>query len=301
MPAAKNRVLWDAFNGKFISMGRDGLVCEGAPGMVVKVPRRHEDDSTAAGYCDTSSVQYFEHERAMAALVNMKPPHPNIIQNILSTSDGVFLPLMKESLKDFLNRGVHASDDDASRWVEQIASAAAWLESMDLFHGDLRPPNILLDADGNIKVCDFGNMERRGQTIHGAMVPYYKDDTAGPASEQYAVGSLMYAIFSGSEPLNDIDDYDTKWHMVQEGKLPSPDHLRASHVIRCCWNAQYGTLAELHEVLLTELGLGQDYKNPAVCLSPQECDAKAAECKAWGDARRAWKAECRKKRMARDV
>lgn len=30
------------------------------------------------------------------------------------------------------------------RWAQEIASAASWLETLDYFHGDLRPENILL-------------------------------------------------------------------------------------------------------------------------------------------------------------
>ncbi|CAK7212526.1 hypothetical protein SCUCBS95973_001493 [Sporothrix curviconia] len=102
----KYNILWSPFGGDLVSAGRDGVVRHGPTGMVVKSPRRLEDGTTATGYRDTDTVPYFEHERAMFALMQERAPHyhPNIIQSVLSTSDGVFLPLMKESLQDVLKR-----------------------------------------------------------------------------------------------------------------------------------------------------------------------------------------------------
>ncbi|ERS97075.1 hypothetical protein HMPREF1624_06404 [Sporothrix schenckii ATCC 58251] len=235
----------------------------------------------------------------MVALIQKetRQPHPNIIQSVLSTSDGFFLPLMKESLHDVLDRNEVIPDDDAARWLVQIASATAWLEGMDHFHGDLRPPNILLDAGSHVKLCDFGNMAARGTKNYGATLPYYKlyPAKAGPASEQYAIGSIMYAVFSGKELLHDVDDYQTKEKMLKDGQLPPVNHLRVEHVMRACWEARYDTLEQVHRTLLVELGLGLDYANPAVCLTPEECVTKAGKCEAWGMERRAWLEDCRKR------
>ncbi|KJR86274.1 uncharacterized protein SPSK_02670 [Sporothrix schenckii 1099-18] len=299
----KYNIVWDAFGSGVINKGRDGVVLSGPPGMVVKVPRRYKDDTSVTGYRDSEYVRYFEQERAMIALIQeqTRQPHPNIIQIVLSTSDGFFLPLMKETLKDVLNRKESVPDNDSSRWLVQIASACAWLEVMDYFHGDLRPPNILLDADGHVKLCDFGNMEKRGAKNYGATAPYYKDSEVGPAGEQFAIGSLMYALFSGHELLHDVEDYETKHRMLRKGEVPPVDDLRAGHVIRDCWEARYDTLEQVHRTLLVELGLGLDYVNPAVCLTPEECATKASECETWGLKQRAWQEDCRMRRLKNDT
>ncbi|CAK7226027.1 hypothetical protein SCUCBS95973_006064 [Sporothrix curviconia] len=141
-PPKKYNMVWTPFREGTLGGGRDGIVLRGPPGVVVKIPRRFQDDSEEKGYRDTPDVKYFEHERAMLELMQKRPPHPNIIQALMSADDGICYPYMQDNLELFLDRGVLASDDQASVWVAQIASAAAWLESMDLFHGDLRPPNI---------------------------------------------------------------------------------------------------------------------------------------------------------------
>lgn len=41
------------------------------------------------------------------------------------------------------------------RWTYRLTSAAAWLEALGLAHGDIRPPNLVLDAEDHLKLLNF--------------------------------------------------------------------------------------------------------------------------------------------------
>lgn len=82
----------------------------------------------------------------------------------------------------------------------------AWLEKLEIAHGDLRPVNLLLDHNNTLKICDLDNACRYGQHIEGAHQPYYKRfgqngfEVAGAASEQFAIGVCAYFIHTGEDP-----------------------------------------------------------------------------------------------------
>ncbi|KAH7317666.1 kinase-like domain-containing protein [Rhexocercosporidium sp. MPI-PUGE-AT-0058] len=119
---------------------------------------------------------------------------------------------MKESLQTRLKEQNERpiTDQMQHRWIKQFASAAAWLEQLDYFHGDMRPGNILLDGSGHVKLCDFGNTTKRGEELPATTYPYYRlrvdrsSPLAGPASEQFAMGSCIYTIRTGHEPLDHL-------------------------------------------------------------------------------------------------
>ena len=79
----------------------------------------------------------------------------------------------------------------------------SWLEQLQIAHGNLRPPNILLEHDDNVKLCDFDNSCTYGEYIQGAHRLYYKllgwdgFGQVGAASEQFAIGSSAYYIHKG--------------------------------------------------------------------------------------------------------
>ena len=45
---------------------------------------------------------------------------------------------------------------DFLRHVEQITSTLAWLHEQGIVHRDIKPSNVLLDDEGNAKLCDLG-------------------------------------------------------------------------------------------------------------------------------------------------
>lgn len=151
-------------------------------------------------------------------------------------------------------------------WMNDLAQAVAFLESLNIAHGDLRPENILLDCD-RLKLCDFDCTDKFGADFETCMAPYGRilnSDEAdhgrrgtsgflGPRTEQFALGSLFYLINYGFEVYGDrclTEDPHEHGPMVvdllQNMVFPklNGDPL-IDDIIDKCWHNKFVTIAEL--------------------------------------------------------
>jgi tetratricopeptide (TPR) repeat protein len=101
----------------------------------------------------------------------------------------------------------------AARWVADLAGAVQAAHAAGVVHRDLKPQNVLLDADGRLKVADFGLAQLAGGgdvTATGAIMgtPSYMAPeqasglvkTIGPAADIYALGAILYELLTGRPP-----------------------------------------------------------------------------------------------------
>lgn len=151
-------------------------------------------------------------------------------------------------------------------WMNDLAQAVAFLESLNLAHGDLRPENILLDRD-RVKLSDFDCTAEIGTDFEACMAPYGRilngNETdqggrgtpgfLGPRTEQFALGSLYYLINYGFEVYGDrCLTEDPQEHgpkivdLLQDMEFPklNGDPL-IDDIIDKCWHNKYATVAEL--------------------------------------------------------
>ena len=86
----------------------------------------------------------------------------------------------------------------------QVASALKHMHRRGVYHGDLKPMNIMLSKDGEVKLIDFGTAWIRGedkQRIQGT--PQYiapeqaSDKTVDEKTDVYNFGATMYRMFTG--------------------------------------------------------------------------------------------------------
>lgn len=94
-------------------------------------------------------------------------------------------------------------------YVEQVADALYYIHSRRLIHRDVKPENLLLGPNGEVLLSDFGisiaarRMVVRTQTVVGT-VPYMAPEQIRGrpcmASDQYALGVMVYEWLCGSRP-----------------------------------------------------------------------------------------------------
>ncbi|MGC2695945.1 MAG: protein kinase, partial [Candidatus Angelobacter sp.] len=104
---------------------------------------------------DEAAAQRFLREARAASALN----HPNIITIYeTDTHDGVAFIAMEyirgRTLADVLGEGL--SDADGVGYAIQIADALAKAHAAGIVHRDLKPGNVMITADGLVKVLDFG-------------------------------------------------------------------------------------------------------------------------------------------------
>ena len=124
------------------------------------------------------------------------------------------------------------------KWLGEIASAIRFLHARGIFHGDIKPANVLLEADEHqrrvAKVCDFGHsrMRRDGEDAASSIgapggTPRYRDpavingnNAMRKASDVYSFGILAWQVLCGTVPFEGMDVATVSAHTVAGGRPP---------------------------------------------------------------------------------
>uniref|UniRef100_A0A5B6Z4M5 non-specific serine/threonine protein kinase n=1 Tax=Davidia involucrata TaxID=16924 RepID=A0A5B6Z4M5_DAVIN len=87
--------------------------------------------------------------------------HPNIIRmcEVMASKTKIYIVLefvTGGELFDKIARKGRLKEDEARKYFQQLINAVDYCHSRGVFHRDLKPENLLLDANGVLKVSDFG-------------------------------------------------------------------------------------------------------------------------------------------------
>jgi serine/threonine-protein kinase len=118
-------------------------------------------------------------------------------------------------LQSLLNDGPLAQGQ-VSHLTRQIASGLAAAHAHNIVHGDLKPANVMVTPDGQVKITDFGLSRRvsdrqavetiswsAGGTGSIAGTPGYmspeqaRGETANPASDVFSLGAVVFEMLTG--------------------------------------------------------------------------------------------------------
>ncbi|MEQ1881819.1 MAG: protein kinase [Burkholderiales bacterium] len=162
---------------------------------------------------DSEVVEGFGQESLIIARLN----HPNIIHVIdRGIADSVPYFVMEFVEGTHLGKIIAENSYDFRQKIEvivQLCKALAYAHKNGVIHLDIKPANILIDVDGNVKVADFGIAHLFGgetadqrSTVLGTpsyMSPEQKTGAAPItiASDIYSLGVVMYELFTGKKPV----------------------------------------------------------------------------------------------------
>jgi eukaryotic-like serine/threonine-protein kinase len=152
--------------------------------------------------------------RECKALMSI-PRHPNIVQIFDAGTSVEGRPYIAmeyvpgRSLRD-VTADRRLSDDEVARVGEQIGEALAAVHAAGVVHRDVKPANVLVGADGQYLLGDFGVssafQSTRSSTRGLVGTPDYlapeivRGSRASARSDVYALGVTLYQLASGRSP-----------------------------------------------------------------------------------------------------
>jgi eukaryotic-like serine/threonine-protein kinase len=158
---------------------------------------------------DREFVERFRREAEAAAGLS----HPNIVA-VYDRGDveGTYYIAMQllegRSLKELIDQGL--TPEQSAALIRQVLEAAGFAHRNGVVHRDLKPQNVIVDAEGKATVTDFG-IARAGAseiTQAGSVMgtPHYlsPEQAQGQAvtavSDLYAIGVILYEALAGRVP-----------------------------------------------------------------------------------------------------
>ncbi|MFT5096004.1 MULTISPECIES: bifunctional protein-serine/threonine kinase/phosphatase [unclassified Psychrobacter] len=116
-----------------------------------------------------------------------------------------------ESLRAFIDR--HAPCDVWQTYdlLTKIGMAVRVMHRHYLLHQDIKPENILISADGAIKLIDFGSASSSilkdstrppNGDLHYAAPEYYSDAPKGVHSDLFSIAVIGYELLTGTRPFS---------------------------------------------------------------------------------------------------
>ena len=181
---------------------------------------------------DEDFVRRFRMEAQAAASLS----HPNIVGIYdVGQEDGLYYIVMEyvegNTLKDLIRQEAPLPVTEVIEVGIQICEALDCAHKNMIVHRDIKSQNIMITADGRVKVTDFGIARATGGTtitntgnVFGS-VQYFspeqaRSDKVDERSDLYSVGIVLYEAFTGRLPFNGETPVSIALKQIQEKPEP---------------------------------------------------------------------------------
>ncbi|PIA18769.1 Pkinase-domain-containing protein [Coemansia reversa NRRL 1564] len=124
-------------------------------------------------------------------------------------------------------------EPEAAKYIAQMATALEYLHSKNVIHRDIKPENLLINANGDLKIADFGwsvyarNSRRR--TLCGTLdylPPEMVEGRDHDASvDLWSLGVLMYEFLVGVPPFEDLQSHKATYRRIARVDLHIPPYV----------------------------------------------------------------------------
>jgi eukaryotic-like serine/threonine-protein kinase len=142
--------------------------------------------------------------------------HPNVVAVYDQGEDAGYVFLAMEyvpgrTLRDLMRERIRLTPTDALSILEPVLAALSAAHAAGLVHRDVKPENVLIADNGQVKVADFGlaraaaNLEPTSATSLIGTVAYLAPEQvirgiADPRSDVYAAGIMLFEMLTGRQP-----------------------------------------------------------------------------------------------------
>ncbi|MFJ3327578.1 serine/threonine-protein kinase [Streptomyces griseus] len=187
---------------------------------------------------DASSTARFRLEAQTAA--RLSHPHLVAVFDFGAWEDRFFLVMELvegQSLGDLLAAQERVHPEQVALIAGQAAAGLAAAHRQGIVHRDIKPGNLMLDADGSVKIGDFGIAQfvddpSTALTTAGHIVGtslYLAPEralgrTADSASDMYSLGCVVYQLLLGQPPFKSDTATATLYQHVDTPPVPLRQH-----------------------------------------------------------------------------
>ncbi|XP_024398873.1 CBL-interacting protein kinase 23 [Physcomitrium patens] len=162
-------------------------------------------------------VQQIKREISTMKLVK----HPYIVQllEVMASKTKIYIVLEYVTGGELFDKIVHQKrliENDARRYFQQLIDAVDYCHSRNVYHRDLKPENLLVDANGNLKISDFGlsalpQQCRADGLLHTTcgtpnyVAPEVINDKGyhGATADLWSCGVILFVLMAGYLPFDE--------------------------------------------------------------------------------------------------
>ena len=215
------------------------LLGVGGMGSVYRVHDRELDRDVALKLIrgdianNPQTLERFKREIQLSSRVT----HKNVLRAFdLGETEGIKYLTMEyvegDDLAGLLKREKRLPIPRVLAIFRQICEGLQAAHQKGVIHRDLKPQNVMIDAQDHVYLMDFGlakMVEQSGMTQTGAVVgtPYYmspeqvKGETAGPQSDIYSLGVILYEMVTGAVPFTGKSVFEVMMQRMQKAPPPA--------------------------------------------------------------------------------
>lgn len=181
---------------------------------------------------ESKQIEHVQNEKDILSKIN----HPFLVRLYWTTHTNSLLYLLLEyvpggELFQLMRKKEKFESKIAIFYASEVLLALDYLHHFDILYRDLKPENILIDADGHVRLVDFGfakQTKERTFTLCGT-VDYLAPEVIQnrghhKASDWWALGILIFEMLAGYPPFYNHDQF-LAYQKIVSGKIEFPRHF----------------------------------------------------------------------------
>jgi len=199
---------------------------EGTFGKVKLATNTETGEAVAIKVLDKERIQKqsmgSQIKKEISIMKQLQHTHIVKLTEVLASRTKIFIVLelvVGGELFDLIVKSGRLRERDARRYFRQLVNGVSYCHSQGVAHRDLKPENLLLDADGQLKISDFGlsalydgeNGASRSALLHTTCgTPNYvapevleNEGYDGRIADCWSIGVILYVLLAGFLPFDE--------------------------------------------------------------------------------------------------